>query len=290
MLHRNIACSQGRRSEVVAKTHRTSRTLEGAILTEPSATISDFPTELPPVAPAAPEKRDLSRLRRRLDARQLLRALRQRSGGKRRRRKKRKLALALSASTVGFGTAGMVPPPDAAFPATAVEDQAELRLDPGQLSASDRLREAMIEEEGSRRRVYRDVAGRLTVGIGHLVRPSDRLFPGEVVSHETILDLFEDDLAIAERAARRIAGDTPLYQHEFDALVDLVFNVGEGNLSADRSPRLNRAIATADYDAIADELHYTSAGGAVAKGLVYRSERRANIFESASYEDPRERA
>ena len=87
---------------------------------------------------------------------------------------------------------------------------------------------------------------------------------------------------------RQLVGDLPLHQHEFDALLDLVYNVGIGNVSPSESPRLNAAIDAGDYDAIAAELDYTHAGGQFAKGLQYRSERRAKIFMEAAYEDPRE--
>src|SRR5690606_24277314 len=100
----------------------------------------------------------------------------------------------------------------------------------------------------------------------------------------------ERDIAQAERAVARLVGDLPLYQNEFDALVDLVFNVGEGNVSAERSPSLNAAIAARDYDSIAAELAYHHAAGQVAKGLIYRSQRRESIFTEASYENPREAA
>jgi GH24 family phage-related lysozyme (muramidase) len=158
------------------------------------------------------------------------------------------------------------------------------------LKASPALLEAMIEEEGARQTVYRDVAGYPTVGVGHLVTPEDGLQVGDRISKDKVLDFLERDIAIAERAVARLVGDLPLFQNEFDALVDLVFNVGEGNVSAERSPRLNTAIAHADYDAIAEELGYHHARGRIAKGLVHRSERRANIFMDASYADPRESA
>jgi GH24 family phage-related lysozyme (muramidase) len=155
------------------------------------------------------------------------------------------------------------------------------------LRASDQLLEAMIQEEGARRTVYRDVAGYPTVGVGHLVRPADDLRVGDRISRDQVLDFLENDVADAEQAVRRLVGDLPLSQNEYDALVDLAFNVGEGNLSAERSPGLNAAIVARDYDAIASELDYRHAAGQVARGLVYRSERRANIFLDASYDDPR---
>lgn len=170
---------------------------------------------------------------------------------------------------------------------TAME-QGEVRKPAALLTASDEFKQALIEEEGVRYTVYRDVAGYPTVGVGHLIRPADNLRVGDRISDEQVLAFLEDDLKIAERGVRILVGDLPLYQHEFDALLDLVYNVGLGNVSDRESPRLNAAINAADYEGIAAELDYTHAAGKVARGLEFRSERRAKIFMEASYEDPRE--
>ncbi|MDG6078431.1 hypothetical protein E3U23_04400 [Erythrobacter litoralis] len=156
------------------------------------------------------------------------------------------------------------------------------------LTASDAFKQALIEEEGVRYTVYRDVAGYPTVGVGHLVQPKDNLRVGDRIGEQRILEFLEQDMRQAAEGVRKLVGDLPLYQHEFDALLDLVYNVGAGNVAPDESPRLNEAIANADYDAIADELHYTTARGQFALGLEYRSERRAQMFMNASYENPRE--
>ena len=156
------------------------------------------------------------------------------------------------------------------------------------LSASDDLIEAIIDDEGVRYDVYRDMAGHPTVGVGHFVLPEDNLRIGDTISHERAMTLLEQDLAKAEDVVRRLLGELPVSQHEFDALVDLVFNVGEGTVSQSSSPRLNEAIAIGDYEGMADELHYATAGNRVAKGLILRSERRAQIFMNGEYGDPRE--
>lgn len=170
----------------------------------------------------------------------------------------------------------------------SVSDLEETRKPAALIKASDEFKQALIEEEGVRYTVYRDVAGYPTVGVGHLVRPADNLRVGDRVSDEQVLEFLEQDLEIAERGVRILVGDLPLYQHEFDALLDLIYNVGLGNVSERESPRLNKAIDNGDYEAIAAELDYTHAGGKVARGLEFRSERRAKIFMEASYEDPRE--
>ena len=162
------------------------------------------------------------------------------------------------------------------------------RQPPSRLRVSGRLKQALIEEEGVRHTVYRDVAGYPTVGVGHLVQPRDRLGVGDRISDARARAFLDADLRGAEDAARELLGDLPMHQHEFDALVDLVYNVGPGNVSADKSPRLNRAIAIGDYEAIAGELAYTHAGGAYARGLDHRSERRTQMFRQASYDDPRQ--
>ena len=84
--------------------------------------------------------------------------------------------------------------------------------------------------------VYRDVAGYPTVGVGHLVEPEDRLRVGDRISERRVLDFLDADLAEAESGVRELVGDLPLHQHEFDALLDLVYNVGIGNVSPSESP------------------------------------------------------
>lgn len=225
-------------------------------------------------------RRDLERRRQRPVPR------RQRTSLKRRMHK-RKAALALSAGVAGLSAAAIGAVTSEPARAAARIETPLVRLPARDLRVSESLKEALIQEEGVREVVYRDVAGYPTVGVGHLVSPADGLRVGDRISYDRVLDFLEGDLAEAEAAIVRIVGDLPLFQHEFDALVDLVFNVGEGNLSPRESPRLREAIAARDYATIADELDYRYAGGQLARGLAYRSERRAQIFLNAAYGNPR---
>lgn len=207
------------------------------------------------------------------------------------RLRKRRAAVALTtgAAALGAGLAAATGPmlfsPADAAPAASAAQQ---RVHAGQLTASEQLKAALIEEEGVRYTVYRDVAGNPTVGVGHLVTPRDGLSIGQTISEAQVLALLHADLQIAEFGVRQVLDDLPVHQHEFDALVDLVFNVGAGKLTSGESPRLTRAIAAGNYAAIAEELDYHHAAGAKAAGLVHRSERRANIFLAAAYDDPRQ--
>lgn len=216
------------------------------------------------------------------------------------RRKRKRTAVALGVSAIGLSGASNLAISAEILAAQGIANMSNAGQSPydlfdpqkrqpaDRLEASDRLIKTMIEEEGVRYSVYRDVAGYPTVGVGHLVRPHDGLKVGDRITHGKALEFLQKDIKKAEQGARDLVGRLPVNQHEFDALVDLVFNVGPGTVSKDKSPRLNAAINAGDYDRVAQELDYTTAGNRVAPGLIHRSERRTNIFAQGDYSDPRE--
>ena len=210
------------------------------------------------------------------------------------RRRLKRAPWALAAVSVAAGSLGSCAPGQTSDDVRGWSYQTNLKTNPNftrvnaaLLATSERMRKALAQEEGMRLTVYRDVAGYPTVGIGHLVRPEDGLKVGDRITREQAMAFLAQDLKTAEQAVVDVVGDLKLYQHEFDALVDLAYNVGEGTLSESESPDLNRAIAQADYTGIAQELDYRFAGGRIAGGLVHRSERRAQIFREANYADVR---
>ena len=210
----------------------------------------------------------------------------------RRKRLLKRAPVALAAVSVAAGSLGAYSPSQSDVGGWSYETNLKTnpnytRMNARLLSTSERLRNALAQEEGMRLTVYRDVAGYPTVGIGHRVWPEDGLNVGDRITREQAMAFLKADLRAAEEAVVDMVGDLKLYQHEFDALVDLAYNVGEGTLSPTESPDLNRAIAKADYDSIADELEYRFAGGEIAGGLTHRSDRRAQIFLEANYADVR---
>lgn len=70
---------------------------------------------------------------------------------------------------------------------------------------------------------YDDGYGYWTIGWGH----TTKVRPGHVIDEERAEVLFEQDLNIAEDAVNDFV-DVGLEQHQFDALVSFVFNVGAG--------------------------------------------------------------
>jgi lysozyme len=88
---------------------------------------------------------------------------------------------------------------------------------------------------------YRDVAGHLTIGWGHLVGPEDEV--GLAVAPITEAEaevLLARDVARAEAAVNQLV-TWPLTQGQFDALVDFTFNLGAGVLLGSTLRRLVNA-------------------------------------------------
>ena len=131
--------------------------------------------------------------------------------------------------------------------------------------------------------VYEDTGDVLTVGWGRRVTANDKLKEGQTITKKQAEELFETDLREAEKNVRNLVGSTQLAQPEFDAFVDLMFNVGAGTLSKKKSPNLNRAIASDDntrkYFEMSNQLRYTKdAKGNRQRGLVRRSDARKRRF------------
>ena len=135
------------------------------------------------------------------------------------------------------------------------------------------------DHEGFRNDVYKDTAGNPTVGYGHLVTGSDQLKVGDEITAIQGDAFFESDVPKSEKGVREGVGELPLSQNEFNALTDLVFNVGPGGLTTDKSPNLMKAIAAGDYAGMSEQLKYTKdSAGNRPKGLVDRSEDRKQLF------------
>jgi lysozyme len=138
------------------------------------------------------------------------------------------------------------------------------------------------ELEGVEPEPYRDSAGLLTIGCGHLLT-RDELHSGKIycgdrvirwkdgpLSDEEITALLAEDVGWAE-ACVEVAVHVQLTQEQFDCLVLWTFNVGA---NAMRESTLVRKLNAGLYTEVPDELRrWTRAGGQVLPGLVRRRER-----------------
>ena len=127
--------------------------------------------------------------------------------------------------------------------------------------------------EGYRPTVYLDIAGKATIGYGHLVRPGESFGYLDGTEAEALL---RQDVASAESAVSRLI-TAPLHQLQYDALVSFTFNLGSGALQ--RSTLRQQANRGAHAEVPAEFLKWVRAGGKVSKGLVKR-----RIAEAALYQ------
>ena len=108
--------------------------------------------------------------------------------------------------------------------------------------------ELLRKSEGFRSSTYSDVAGFATIGFGHKLRPGESY--GAEITRSQAEEILASDVQVAENAVTRLVR-VPLTQGQFDALVDFVFNLGEGRLAAST---LLRYLNEGKYDAAAWQL------------------------------------
>jgi lysozyme len=91
------------------------------------------------------------------------------------------------------------------------------------MKLSQKGADVLILREGKRNKAYRDTKGILTIGVGHT---GPEVKEGLVWNDEKVQDVFMKDVKWAEDAVNKYV-KVPLQQHQFDALVSWVFNIGE---------------------------------------------------------------
>ncbi|WP_143048293.1 lysozyme [Burkholderia sp. WP9] len=112
-----------------------------------------------------------------------------------------------------------------------------------------------------------------TGGWGH-TGPDVR--PGMVITRDMAVDWLRADVRSAEAVVKRDV-KVALNQEEYDALVDLVFNIGSGNF--DTSTLLRKLNAGDTDGAIAEFARWNLAGGKVLAGLIKRREAERVLFQ-----------
>lgn len=127
--------------------------------------------------------------------------------------------------------------------------------------------------EGVRLTAYQDSSGVWTIGYGHTAN----VVEGQTITQAQANNLLMLDLATAADAVNRLV-TVPLTQNQFDALVDFVFNEGEGKFA--RSTLL-KLLNQRNYQAAAAQLPmWCMAGGEVLAGLVTRRAAERALFEA----------
>lgn len=145
------------------------------------------------------------------------------------------------------------------------------------MSISNKGIEFIVREEGERLTAYQDIVGIWTIGVGHTGFVEGKpVAKGMTITKEKSREILKADLARFEQAVNSVV-KVRLKQNQFDALVSLAFNIGEGAFS--RST-LVRKLNTGDYvGASAQFLVWKNAGGRVSQGLLNRRKREKVMFE-----------
>jgi lysozyme len=147
---------------------------------------------------------------------------------------------------------------------------------------SDACRRAITEpSEGKRLKAYQDCVGVWTIGYGHTSRAGPPVVrAGQTISEQEADAILSNDLRMFENGVAGLLSKAraPVTQCEFDALVDLAFNIG---LGAFGSSSLLRSYLRGDKAEAADRfLQWNRAGGRVVAGLTARRRRERAWFLS----------
>lgn len=79
------------------------------------------------------------------------------------------------------------------------------------------------QKEGISLKPYLDAGGKMTIGIGHLIKANEYFPP--IITVEKAEEILKSDLSGVEDAINKHV-ERPLDQNQFDALCSLCFNIG----------------------------------------------------------------
>lgn len=125
--------------------------------------------------------------------------------------------------------------------------------------------------EGCELKAYRCAANVLTIGYGSTKGVTEDM----EITQEEAESLLQEEMHEYEGYINDMV-KVPLEQHQFDAMVSWVFNLGSGNLS---SSTLLKKLNNSEYDEVPAQIRrWNKAGGKVLDGLIRRREAEAKMF------------
>lgn len=134
------------------------------------------------------------------------------------------------------------------------------------------------EWEGCKLKKYRCSAGKWTIGVGHVLTREEQIggkYDNGITTTEA-MDLLAKDLGPAEKCVND-AVKVDLHQHEFDALVSFVFNVGCGAFF--KSTLLKRVNERKYIDVPQEFRKWVYASGKRILGLANRREKEIALWQ-----------
>lgn len=146
------------------------------------------------------------------------------------------------------------------------------------MKASKNAYEMIMYFEGFRSKAYRDPVGVWTIGYGH----TGRVGPGMRIDEDEGYALLIDDVEEAEFELDRLLA-RPLSQHEYDAMIDFIFNFGAEKL---RTSTLLRKVNAGLRDASNQFLRWTKIKDPITKehrvllGLLKRRQSEKLLYDT----------
>ena len=132
--------------------------------------------------------------------------------------------------------------------------------------------------EGCELNSYLCSADVLTIGYGHTKGVKE----GQVITQEEAEEMLASELEEYEGYITDMV-KCDLEQHQFDALVAWVYNLGPTNL---RSSTMLKRLNANDLEDVPDQIkRWNKAGGKVLKGLVRRREAEALLFQNKDWSE-----
>ncbi|EOD6327545.1 peptidoglycan DD-metalloendopeptidase family protein [Providencia stuartii] len=166
------------------------------------------------------------------------------------------------------------------------ETRNDLRMDVNSISISEKGKDFIKKWESKILKPYNDSEGYCTIGYGHLIGKDkcenmtlSNDFKNGITDEKTD-ELFDSDLIRFELAVKKEI-NVKLYQHEYDALVSLLFNCGSNFFSLNKAPKLLMLINSEQYELAANEFSDITNNGVL--GLVRRRSAEKDVFLNANY-------
>lgn len=166
------------------------------------------------------------------------------------------------------------------------ETRNDLRMDVSSISLSEKGKDFIKKWESKKLKPYNDSEGYCTIGYGHLIgkqKCEDMTLSNDFkngITDEKADELFDYDLIRFELAVKKEI-NVKLYQHEYDALVSLLFNCGSNFFSLNKAPKLLMLINSEQYELAANEFLDITNNGIL--GLVRRRSAEKDVFLNANY-------
>ena len=133
----------------------------------------------------------------------------------------------------------------------------------------------VAEFEGFRAEPYPDIGGKLSIGFGHLIKPTESFTS---LTYAQAQALLSQDMEPVDNALTSLV-QVPVTQNQWDALASLTYNIGSGNFM--HSTLLRRLNGGDKAGAAQQFLVWVCLDGHPVDGLRRRRAAERQLFETA---------